>query len=289
MRLPAKQQETSPCIGEPKLALPRRLAHIRDDASTHPTPGAVTIRLLVQTHIAPSPHLLLQDASSRGRNPPIPPGNGGFSEVGACPLAQNRRLPRPFLAGLDGSGSGCLGRGGLTRGVHDPILSETSLIRPTAPHAVLFPVIHQGKSLGKGVHRSSPQGSHRTGSSDSRLLQSPIRGPEGLRVLATHHRPIYPEHVHSVATLPYGDSSVRPTLHSPRRLDDLTGPSGRLASSSIPPGITSVSSLHYGRSPVPVQGTMLRANNCPSGLYKAHGPNIRHSPSLRYQWQYRNQ
>ena len=28
---------------------------------------------------------------------------------------------------------------------------------------------------------------------------------------------------------------------------------------------------------------MLRADNCPSGLYKAHGSNIRHSPSLRYQ------
>ena len=52
----------------------------------------------------------------------------GFSEVGACPLAQHRRLPRPFLAGLNGSGGGCLGRGGLTRGIHDPILSETSLI-----------------------------------------------------------------------------------------------------------------------------------------------------------------
>ena len=38
-----------------------------------------------------------------------------------------------------------------------------------------------------------------------------------------------------------------------------------------------------GGIPVPVQGTMLRADNCPSGLYKAHGPNIRHSPSLRYQ------
>ena len=35
--------------------------------------------------------------------------------------------------------------------------------------------------------------------------------------------------------------------------------------------------------PIPVQGTMLRANYCPSGLCKAHGSNIRHSPSLRYQ------
>ena len=111
----------------------------------------------------------------------------------------------------------------------------------------------------------------------------PIRGPEGLWVLATHHRPVYPEHIHRVTTLPYGDSSVRPTLHSPRRLDDLNGSSGRLSSGSNPPGSTSVSSLHYWRSPIPVQGTMLRANNCPSGLYEAHGSNIRHSPSLRYQ------
>ena len=142
---------------------------------------------------------------------------------------------------------------------------------------------HQGKSLGEGVFRSSPQTSHRTGSSDSRLLQSPIRGPEGLWVLATYHRPVYPEHIHRVTTLPYGDSSVRPTLHSPGRLDDLIGSSGRLPSGSNPPGITSVSSLHHRRSPIPVQGTVLRANNCPSGLYKAHGSNIRHSPSLRYQ------
>ena len=176
-----------------------------------------------------------------------------------------------------------MGRGGLTRGIQDPILSGTSLPRPTPPHAFLSPVFHQGKSLGEGFLRSSPQTSHRTGPSDSRLLQSPICSPEGLWVLATHHRPIYPEHIYRVTTLPYGDSSVRPTLHSPGRLDDLTGPSGRIPSGSNPPGITSVSSLHHGRSPIPVQGTVLRANNCPSGLYKAHSSNIRHSPSLRYQ------
>ena len=165
-----------------------------------------------------------------------------------------------------------MGHGGLARGIHDPILSRTSLIRPTSPHALLFPVVHQGKSLGEGVPRSSPQGSHRTGSSDSRLLQSPIRGPEGLWVLATHHRPVYPEHIHRVTTLPYGDSSVRPTLHSPGRLNDLIGSSGRLPSGSNPPGIASVSSIYYGRSSIPVQGTMLRANDCPSGLYKAMAP-----------------
>ena len=176
-----------------------------------------------------------------------------------------------------------MGRGGLTRGVHDPILSETSLIRPTSPHALLFPVVHQGKSLGEGVRRPPPQGSHRTGSPNSGLLQSPIRSPKGLGVLETHHRPVHLEHIHSVPTLPHGDSSVRPTLHSPRRLDDLIGPPGCLSSSSDTPGITAVSSLHGGRSTVPVQGTMLRANNCPSGFYEAYGSDIRHPPSLRYQ------
>ena len=122
-----------------------------------------------------------------------------------------------------------------------------SLRETNPPMPSYSPVFHQGKSLGEGVPRSSPQGSHKTGSSDSRLLQSPIRGPEELWVLATHHRPVYPEHIYRVTMLPYGDSSVRPTLHSPRRLDDLIGSSGRLPSGSNPPGITSVSSLHYGR------------------------------------------
>ena len=58
---------------------------------------------------------------------------------------------------MDGSGSGCLGRGGLARGIQDPILSGTSLIRATSPHALLSPIFHQGKSLGEGVSRSNPQ------------------------------------------------------------------------------------------------------------------------------------
>ena len=176
-----------------------------------------------------------------------------------------------------------MGRGGLARGIQDPVLSRTSLIRPTPPHAVLFPVFHQGKSLGEGVSRSPPQTSHRTGSSYSRLLQSPICGPEGFQGVAPHHRPVYTEHVHRISALSYGDSSVRPPFHSPGRLDDLIGSAGRLPSGSNPPGIASVSSLHHGRSPIPVQGPVLQTDNCTSGLYKADGSNIRHSPSLRYQ------
>ena len=176
-----------------------------------------------------------------------------------------------------------MGRVGLARGIQDPFLTETSFVRLTPSHAILYPVFHQGKSLGEGVPRSPPQTSHRTGSPDSRLLQLPICGPEGFRGVAPHHRPVYPEHLHHISAFSHGDSSVRPSFHSLRRLDDLLRSAGRVPPSSGPSGIASVSSLHHERSPIPVQGTVLRADNCLSGLYKADGSNICHSPSLRYQ------
>ena len=188
-----------------------------------------------------------------------------------------------FTLRKKGSGSGCLGRGGLARGIQDPLLQTTSVIRPTPPHAILFPIFHQEKSLGAGVPRSTPQASHRTGSSGSRLLQSPICGPKGFRGVAPHHRPIHPVHLHRIPAISHGDSSVRPSLHSPRRLDDLIRSSGRIPPGSGPSGISSVSLLHHGRSLLSVQGAVLRVDNCPSGLYKADGSNICHSPSLRYQ------
>ena len=75
LRLPVKRQGISPCIGELNLALPRRLARIRDDNSTHAPPGVVTIRLLGPHRSALRHRLLLQGAFSRRRNRPIPPGN----------------------------------------------------------------------------------------------------------------------------------------------------------------------------------------------------------------------
>ena len=112
---------------------------------------------------------------------------------------------------------------------------------------------------------------------------SPICGPVGFRGVAPHHRPVYPEHLHRISAISHGDSSVRPSFHSPRRLDDLLGSSGRVPPGSDPSGIASVSSLHHGRSLLSVQGAVLRVDNCPSGLYTVDGSNIRHSPSLRYQ------
>ena len=114
--------------------------------------------------------------------------------------------------------------------------SHGDLLCPTNPSPC-----HQGKSLGAGVPRSPPQTSHRTGSSGSRLLQSPICGLEGFRGVAPHHRSVYPEHLHRISAISHGDSSVRPPFHSPRRLDDLLRSAGRIPPSSDPSGIASVS------------------------------------------------
>ena len=140
--------------------------------------------------------------------------------------------------------------------------------------------------MGRGVHAkvpsSTPQASHGTGSLGSRPLQSPVCGPEGFRGVAPRHRPIHPCHLHRVPAISHGDSSVRPSFHSPRRLDDLTRSSGRIPPGSDPSGIVSVSSLHHRRSLLSVQGAVLWVANCPSVFYTADGSNIRHSPSLWY-------
>ena len=89
---------------------------------------------------------------------------------------------------------------------------------------------------------------------------SPICGPVGFRGVAPHHEPVYPEHFHRISAISHGDSSVRPSFHSPRRLDDLLGSSGRVPPGSDPSRIASVSSLHHGRSLLSVQGAVLRVN-----------------------------
>ena len=179
-----------PYIKEHSPGLPRRLGRLRGGPHLHLRhPGdALNLRLLLLHCSALKPPLLQSFLRPRsGRQ--IPRRSVGFSEVGVCPLAQHRRLSGPLLASMEGSGSGCLGRGGLVRGIQDPLLQTTSVVRPTPPHTILFSIFPQGKSLGAGVPRSTPQAS-------SRLLQSPICGPEGFRGVAPHHRPIHPEHLH---------------------------------------------------------------------------------------------
>ena len=177
-----------------------------------------------------------------------------------------------------------MGRGGLARGIQDPVLSRTSLIRPTPPHAVLFPVFHQGKSLGEGVPKSPPQTSHRTGSSETPgfyshlfVVQKDSGAWRPIIDLSTLNTYIASQHFHMETP-----QSVLRSIHQGDWMISLDLQDAYL---QVPIHPESHRYLRFTmrRSPIPVQGTVLRADNCPSGLYKADGSNIRHSPSLRYQ------
>ena len=145
--------------------------------------------------------------------------------------------------------------------------------------ASLFPILHQGNSSFPGVSRPSPQGGHRTGSPDSRILQPSFCRPKRFWSMASHNRPLHPEHVCRGVSIPHGDSSVSPLHHSPRRLDDLRGPLGCVSADPDTPGFTPLPPLCHPRGDVPVQGVVFRPHDCPSGLYKSYGSRLPSSTS----------
>ena len=123
-------------------------------------------------------------------------------------LIGDRRLPSQLLVGLEGSGCGRLGGGGSSGRLSDPFRPSTSSIRaPTLPAGV-FPTVHQGSRLNPGASTPSLEGGSRTSPSVSGFLQPSVPRPEGFGVVAPHHRPVDPERLRHLVSLPYGDSFV---------------------------------------------------------------------------------
>ena len=137
--------------------------------------------------------------------------------------------------------------------------------------------------LKPGASKPSSEGGSRTSPTVSGFLQPPLPRQEGFGVLAPHRRPVNPERVHHLVTLPHGDSSVSPEFHPSRRLDDLPGPARRLSSGSSSPRFASLPSLRGRREDFPVQGPLLRSYDRASSLHEDYGTSVRHSPQARGQ------
>ena len=136
-----------------------------------------------------------------------------------------------------------MGSGGTAGWLSDPLRPSASSIRvPNLPAGVL-PTLHQGSRLKPGASKPSSEGGSRTSPSVSGFLQPSFPRQEGFGVLAPHHRSVDPEPLRHLVTLPHGDSSVSPELHSSRRLDDLPGPARRVSSGSSSSRFASFSSL----------------------------------------------
>ena len=198
-------------------------------------------------------------------------------------LSGGRRLTSQFLVGLEGSGGGRLGSGGSADWLKDPLRPSTSSIRTSSLPAGVLPTVHQGSRLNPGASKPSSEGGSRTSPSVSGFLQPSIPRPECFGVVAPHHRSVDPERLHHLVALPHGDSSVSPSFHPPRRLDDLPGPAGRLPSGSSSSRFASLPSLRGSREVVPIQGPLLQSYDSTPSLHEDYGSSVRHPPQVRGQ------
>ena len=207
----------------------------------------------------------------------------GFPEVGAITLPDPVRWlsVRP-LAGLEGQRCGALGRGAVAvRLPHSFPLRPSSIQGSHLP--ALVPPLHQRGGAGGG--HSGPCGQECGGACSSalpRLLQLAFCCVEDLGVLETRHRSLDPQFVRGCVSLPHGDHTVCPALHSSGGLDGLHRPQGSLPASPCPSGLSSLPAVCGSGQCLPVLCPLLRPFHCASGLHTGHGSCFRHSPLLGY-------
>ena len=90
--------------------------------------------------------------------------------------------------------------------------------------------------------------------------------------MAPHHRPVDPERLRRLVSLPYGDSTVRPSFHPSGRLDGFPGLAGRLPAGSCSSRFASLSSLRGRGKDVPVQGPLFGLTTVPQVFTRIMAP-----------------
>ena len=94
--------------------------------------------------------------------------------------------------------------------------------------------------------------------------------------MASHHRPVDPERLRHLVSLPHGDSTVSPSFHPSGRLDDLPGSAGRLPAGSCSSRFASLPLIRDARKGVPVQGPLFRSDDRAPSLHEDYGSRFRH-------------
>ena len=125
---------------------------------------------------------------------------------------------------------------------HHPPLSERPLSLPAySPQSI------KGVALTQELQNLLKKGAVEPAPPVSWFLQPSVPRPEGFGVVAPHHRPIDPERLRHLVSLPHGDSTVSPSLHPSGRLDDLPRPAGRLPAGSCSSRFASLPSVRGAR------------------------------------------
>ena len=192
-----------------------------------------------------------------------------FSEVGAMSLASQNR-PFPLLDHLEGQGSRTVGRRGVEDGISSPLLITSPSLSGADFPAMLLPCLRQGGSSSWRGFGSFSQGSDRTSSPLSGILQPSFCCVEDRGVMEARDRSVLFERVCSPNSLQDGVQPLGFQCHSERRLDGFHRLEGCLPSRPITPGQLPVPSLCGGRGGLSVSSSLFWPLHGPPSLYQGH-------------------
>ena len=162
-----------------------------------------------------------------------------------------------------------LGALGSKRRVSDPFYSSSAFV--SCSHRFSFLSWESGEvsspPTGSRVH--AQQGCNR-GSSKfvPRFLQQTILSSESLGGMEASLGRFATKQLRCENEVFHGDHSVSPGFHSTGRLDGLHGHERCVLSYSHSSDLQEVPKIHFQREKLPIQGPMLRPDNCPTGLYQ---------------------
>ena len=206
----------------------------------------------------------------------------GFSPLGVMSFVRNREVSQGTLGGLGVLGGRPVGRGGPTVQLPDSLLCHPFSLSGSNTPSELFPIVHPGNRVEQCDGRSAGEGIHQTGSFNSRLLQPPVRYPQGHRGSAAGNRPLPPQPFCSRLPFSHGDSSVGSPVSSSGRLDGVRGSPGRLSSGSCAPVVTALPEVLRGGFCPAVSCSLLRPLDCPAGVHTCHGSYLFHHAPLQF-------
>ena len=183
-----------------------------------------------------------------------------------------RQLSVAPVAHLERQGRGSLGSGSSAGRIQNSFPEGSRFIQGTHPFSGLLSQLHPGQGLGAGSGVSASERSYRTKSTSfPGLLQLAFCNDEGLRVVATHHRPLSLEPHGVKNTVQDGYSSVHPLVCLQGGLDGLHRPPGCISTDSSPSGIPEVSAVHGIREGLPIQDSLFWSSHGATSLHAGHG------------------
>ena len=164
-------------------------------------------------------------------------------------------------------------------GYRVPFVSRPPVSSAAAPSELLS-LFHPGIDSNCCCGRFVLEGCHRTGILSTRLLQPPLYNTEGHRRLEARHRSFSPQPLCQCLPFSYGDIAIRPPFSASWGLDGIHRSSGCLPSGSSPSGLSSVPSILFRPTNIPISGSVFRPFNSTASLHLCHGPELLHHASF---------